>query len=113
MAHWAIQQQLCEAKFEVWHRYGTQSPVSVQYAGVLTSVTANDYLAVFNRGCPVPTNFLMCIATLDSSSLRRQRRLRKDVEYPTIFSASDTARFQSVTFADDPHILAIRIPYSA
>lgn len=52
------------------------------------------YLAVLSRGCWVPTSFLTCIATLLSSSLSRQRRLMKEVGYPTSFSASDTALFQ-------------------
>ena len=61
----------------------------------------------------VPTNFLICVATFDISSLSRQQRPRKAIEYPTIFSASDTARFQLVTFADDPHTLTLLIPFCA
>ena len=53
------------------------------------------YLAVLSSGCRVPTSFLTCMATLLSSSLSRQRRLMKEVGYPTIFSASDTTLLQS------------------
>lgn len=52
------------------------------------------YLAVFSSGCLVPTSFLTCMATLLNSSLSRQRRLMKEVGYPTIFSASDTTLLQ-------------------
>ena len=58
-------------------------------------VIMNDYLAVFKRGCLVPISFLIWIATFASSSLSKQRRLIKEVGYPTIFSASDTALFHS------------------
>lgn len=54
----------------------------------------NSYLAVLRSGCWVPTSFLTCMATLLSSSLRRHRRLMKEVGYPTIFSASDTTLLQ-------------------
>ena len=53
-------------------------------------------MAVCSKGCRVPTNFLMCSATLDSSSLSKQRRLRNDVGYPTILSASDTTLLHSL-----------------
>lgn len=53
------------------------------------------YLAVFSNGWLLPTNFLKCKATLAISSLSNHRRLRKDVGYPTSFSAADMARFQS------------------
>lgn len=43
-----------------------------------TKVTGS-YLAVFNSGWVLPTNFLKCIATLATSSLSSQRRLRNDV----------------------------------
>ena len=56
----------------------------------------NTNLAVCSKGCRVPTNFLMCSATLDSSSLSKHRRLRNDVGYPTILSASDTTLFHSL-----------------
>ncbi len=52
------------------------------------------YLAVLSKGCWVPTSFLTCMATLLSSSLSRQRRLMKEVGYPTIFSASETTLVQ-------------------
>ena len=52
-------------------------------------------LAVFRSGCFVPISFLICIATLASSSLNKHRRLINDVGYPTIFSASETALFHS------------------
>lgn len=53
------------------------------------------YLAVFSKGWLLPTNLRRCSATFAISSLRTHRRLRKEVGYPTIFSASLTALFQS------------------
>lgn len=53
------------------------------------------YLAVLSKGCWVPISFLTCMATLLNSSLSRQRRLKKEVGYPTIFPASETTLLQS------------------
>ncbi|TNN69942.1 hypothetical protein EYF80_019815 [Liparis tanakae] len=53
------------------------------------------FSTVLSNGCWVPTSFLTCMATLLSSSLSRQRRLMKEVGYPTSFSASDTTLLQS------------------
>ena len=66
-----------------------------------TFITAWAHLAICRRGWPVPTNFLIWIATFDSSSLSRHRKLMNDVGYPTIFSASDTAFFQPWTFLSE------------
>lgn len=46
------------------------------------------------------------MATFVNSSLNRHFRLKKVVGYPTIFSASDTARFQSCVLEDADHFEA-------
>ena len=55
----------------------------------------------------MPISFLICIATFASSSLNKHLRLIKDVGYPTIFSASDTALFHSDAFVE-LHIAKLR-----
>lgn len=55
----------------------------------------NSYFAVLSNGWFDPTSFLNCNATFAISSLKSHRKLRKEVGYPTIFSASLTALFQS------------------
>lgn len=54
-----------------------------------------NYFPVPTSGCVLPTSFLMCIAKLVISSLSKYRKLKYDVWYPTIFSASLNARFHS------------------
>lgn len=57
--------------------------------------SVNVYFAVLSNGWLLPTSFLKCRATLAISSLSSHLRLRNEVGYPTIFSASLTALFQS------------------
>ena len=58
------------------------------------------YLAVFNKGCFVPINFLICKATFESSSLSNTLKLMNEVGYPTSLSASDTALLHSEPLCD-------------
>lgn len=79
---------ICDYTCTCTHTFYQTLAVSARCKGTAS------YLAVFSNGCLVPTSFLTCMATLLSSSLRRQRRLMKEVGYPTIFSASDTTLVQ-------------------
>lgn len=54
-----------------------------------------NYFPVPTSGCVLPTSFLMCMAKFVISSLSKYLKLRYDVWYPTIFSASLSARFHS------------------
>lgn len=104
---WSVFQSLFKHGREALEMSSTRSPrVCIVWFSSDTKPRA-----VRSMGCLLIANLFMYMAMLEISSFNRYLKLRKDVGYPTIFSASERALVKSSCREDQIYLLVNRLVY--